>query len=75
VTGIGNLLDGTPDGVGAVLQGMLGGVVVALVFAAVAYPLDRHDVRPLALSLAGTIVRRRPGRRPTPPETDREETS
>jgi putative peptidoglycan lipid II flippase len=75
VTGIGNLLDGTPAGVGAVLQGMLGGVVVALVFAAVAYPLDRHDVRPLALSLAGTIARRRPGRRPTPPETDREETS
>lgn len=38
---------GTPTDGGAVLQGMLSGAVVAAVFAGVAYPLDRHDVRPM----------------------------
>ncbi len=77
VIGAGNMLVGTPTAVLSVVQGMLGGVVVALVFAAVAYPLDRHDVRPLAATLAG--AGRRPGRRrPTAPAaatSDREEKS
>jgi putative peptidoglycan lipid II flippase len=37
----------TPTQVDSVLQGMLSGAVVALVFLAVAHPLDRHDVQPL----------------------------
>lgn len=50
--------DGTPTTSQAVLAGMLSGVVVGVVFLAVAYPADRRDVRPL---LAG-VVRRLPGR-------------
>ncbi|MEJ3748032.1 lipid II flippase MurJ [Actinomycetes bacterium KLBMP 9797] len=38
---------GTPGDGGAVLQGMLSGVAVGVVFLAVAYPLDRHDLRAL----------------------------
>jgi hypothetical protein len=52
--------------------------VVALVFAAVAYPLDRHDVRPLAATLAGKVGRRSSRRRaaaPTAAASDREEKS
>ena len=57
---------------------MLGGVVVAVVFAAVAYPLDRHDVRSLAATLTGKVGRRMGrGRRtaPAPPTPDGEEKS
>ena len=50
----------TPTGAGSLVQGMLGGVVVAAVFVAVAYPLDRRDLRPLAATLARRIRRRRP---------------
>ncbi|OZV75387.1 virulence factor MviN [Micromonospora echinospora] len=49
---------GTPTTSRAVLEGMLSGVVVGVVFLAVAYPADRRDVRPL---LAG-LLRRLPGR-------------
>ncbi|WP_416905183.1 murein biosynthesis integral membrane protein MurJ [Micromonospora echinospora] len=49
---------GTPTTSRAVLGGMLSGVVVGVVFLAVAYPADRRDVRPL---LAG-LLRRLPGR-------------
>ncbi|MFI6824181.1 murein biosynthesis integral membrane protein MurJ [Micromonospora sp. NPDC050187] len=49
---------GTPTTPRAVLEGMLSGVVVGVVFLAVAYPADRRDVRPL---LAG-VLRRLPGR-------------
>jgi putative peptidoglycan lipid II flippase len=52
--------DGTPTKAGALLQGMLCGVVVGAVFLAVAYPLDRHDIRPLAVHL-GRRLRRRAG--------------
>lgn len=45
---------GTPTKVDALVQGMLSGVVVGAVFLAVAYPLDRHDVRPLV----GSVYRR-----------------
>jgi putative peptidoglycan lipid II flippase len=48
---------GTPARVEALLQGMLSGVAVAVVFLAVAYPLDRHDVRPLLAA----VRRRLPG--------------
>jgi putative peptidoglycan lipid II flippase len=57
VSGIGQLL-GTPTVVGSLVQGMLGGLAVVAVFAAVAYPLDRRDLRPLAATVA-----RRAGRR------------
>jgi putative peptidoglycan lipid II flippase len=73
VHGLGAALGGAPAGVTSLLQGMLGGVVVAAVFAVVAYALDRHDVRPLAV----TLRRRLPGGRrtaPTGPVPDREET-
>ncbi|AGL19322.1 murein biosynthesis integral membrane protein MurJ [Actinoplanes sp. N902-109] len=43
----GGLGGGTPGAWWSVLQGMLGGVVVAAVFLAVAYPLDRGDLKPL----------------------------
>nr|MDT0661901.1 lipid II flippase MurJ [Micromonospora sp. DSM 115978] len=38
---------GTPTRADALLQGMLSGAAVGVVFLAVAYPLDRHDVRPM----------------------------
>jgi putative peptidoglycan lipid II flippase len=51
VTGAGHLLGSTPTVLGSLAQGMLGGIVVAVVFAAVAYPLDRRDMAPLAAKL------------------------
>jgi putative peptidoglycan lipid II flippase len=36
---------------------MLGAVVVTVVFVAVAYLLDRHDVRPLAATVARRVRR------------------
>jgi putative peptidoglycan lipid II flippase len=44
---------------GGVVAAVLGGVVVAAVFAAVAYPLDRHDVRPLLAMVSRRLRRRR----------------
>jgi putative peptidoglycan lipid II flippase len=44
------ILAGTPPDVRAALQGMLSGVAVGVVFLAVAYPLDRHDLRSLVAS-------------------------
>jgi putative peptidoglycan lipid II flippase len=61
VTGIGHLFGQTPGAVGSIAQGMLGAVAVALAYLAVAYPLDRPDIRPLAATLARR-VRRRPER-------------
>jgi putative peptidoglycan lipid II flippase len=52
------LVGGTPTKADALLQGMLSGVVVGVVFVAVAYPLDRRDVRPLAVG----VLRRARGR-------------
>lgn len=51
------VLPGTPTKVDALVQGMLSGVVVAAVFLAVAYPLDRHDVRPLVGSVSRRVGR------------------
>lgn len=61
---------GTPTRPDALLQGMLSGVVVGLVFLAVAYPLDRHDVRPLLVAAARRL-RRLIGRNGADPEHDR----
>jgi putative peptidoglycan lipid II flippase len=57
VTGAGHLLGATPTVIGSLAQGMLGGIVVAVVFAAVAYPLDRRDMAPLAATLLRRIRR------------------
>jgi putative peptidoglycan lipid II flippase len=58
VTGAGHLSAGAPGAVRSLVQGMLGGVVVLAVYAAAAYALDRHDVRPLAATLARRVRRR-----------------
>jgi putative peptidoglycan lipid II flippase len=57
VAGIGHLVGRTPTVVGSLGQGMLGGIVVAVVFAAVAYPLDRRDMAPLATMLLRRVRR------------------
>jgi putative peptidoglycan lipid II flippase len=48
---------GTPGDGGAVLQGMLSGAVVGVVFLGVAYPLDRRDMRPLILAITRRLGR------------------
>jgi putative peptidoglycan lipid II flippase len=53
---------GTPGDAAALIQGMLCGVVVVMVFAGIAYPLDRHDVRPMVAAAAARL-RRATGRR------------
>jgi putative peptidoglycan lipid II flippase len=57
VTGAGHVLGPTPTVFGSLAQGMLGAIVVAVVFAAVAYPLDRRDMAPLAATLLRRIRR------------------
>ncbi|GAB1692973.1 lipid II flippase MurJ [Krasilnikovia sp. M28-CT-15] len=56
--GVGHALGAAPDGVRSLTQGILGGVVLVAGFVAVAYPLDRHDVRPLVATLARRLRRR-----------------
>ncbi|HEY8533676.1 MAG TPA: lipid II flippase MurJ [Micromonospora sp.] len=46
---------GTPTRGSALVQGMLSGVVVLCVFLAVAYPLDRRDMHPMATALARRV--------------------
>lgn len=61
---------GTPGVAGAVGQGMLSGAVVVAAFLAVAYALDRREVRPLLARSAGRVARvagRVPRRRPSRP--------
>jgi putative peptidoglycan lipid II flippase len=69
------LFAGTPAKVDALLQGMLSGVVVGVVFVAVAYPLDRHDVRPMIGSVGRRLSRlarrRRSGDGPNGPRPGR----
>jgi putative peptidoglycan lipid II flippase len=48
---------GTPGDGGAVLQGMLSGAVVGVVFLGVAYPLDRRDMRPLIVATTRRLGR------------------
>jgi putative peptidoglycan lipid II flippase len=59
VAGVGHVFGPAPTTVGSLVQGTLGAVVVTAVFVAVAYPLDRHDVRPLAATLARRVRRQR----------------
>jgi putative peptidoglycan lipid II flippase len=59
VVAAGHAFGPAPTGIGSLVQGMLGGLVVTLVFLAVAYALDRRDMRPLAASLAARVQRRR----------------
>jgi putative peptidoglycan lipid II flippase len=58
VAGVGHAFGPAPTTAGSLVQGMLGAVVVTVVFVAVAYLLDRHDVRPLAATLARRVRRR-----------------
>jgi putative peptidoglycan lipid II flippase len=58
VEGMRHVLGPTPTGWASLLSGMLGGVVVAVVFLAVTYPLNRHDLRPLVATATGRIRRR-----------------
>lgn len=55
VPGLADAVGGTPARAAALLQGILSGVVVGAVFLAIAYPLDRHDVRPLLASVGGRL--------------------
>jgi putative peptidoglycan lipid II flippase len=58
VAGLRHVFGPTPAGGASVLSGMLGGVVVAVVFFAVTYPLDRHDLRPLVATVTRRIRRK-----------------
>ncbi|MFE9694076.1 murein biosynthesis integral membrane protein MurJ [Micromonospora sp. NPDC005806] len=51
--------DGTPTASGALVQGMLSGVVVGVLFLAVAWLTDARDVRPLLTGVARRFGRRR----------------
>jgi len=64
VAGIGRLFGATPTVVGSLAQGMLGGLVVLLVFGAAAWLLDRRDVSPLVATLGRRLRRRGPARPP-----------
>jgi putative peptidoglycan lipid II flippase len=57
VAAVGHLIGATPTVAGSLGQGMLGGFVVAAVFVAVAFPLDRRDMAPLAATLRRRIGR------------------
>ncbi|WP_407651681.1 murein biosynthesis integral membrane protein MurJ [Actinoplanes sandaracinus] len=57
VAGVGSAFWPTPGVLGSLVAGMLGGVVVAVVFIGVAFVLDRRDLGPLVATL-----RRRLGR-------------
>ena len=57
VAGTGELLGGAAGAVRSLAQGLAGGVVVLLGYAAAVYPLDRADVRPLATTLTCRVRR------------------
>ncbi|GIF16559.1 hypothetical protein Ate01nite_65910 [Actinoplanes teichomyceticus] len=57
VAALAAVLPGTPRVLGALLEGMLGGVTVTVVFVAVAFVLDRRDLSPLAATLARRLRR------------------
>jgi len=59
VVAIGQAFGATPAVAGSLVQGMLGGAAVAVVYAAVAFGLDSRDVRPLAETLVRRVRRRR----------------
>ncbi|MBU2670140.1 virulence factor MviN [Actinoplanes bogorensis] len=51
VVGLGHLFGPTPQAVPSIVQGILGGLAVLVVFAGAAYPVARHDLAPLARRL------------------------
>ncbi|MBM2623759.1 virulence factor MviN [Actinoplanes sp. LDG1-06] len=51
VVGLGGLFGPTPQVLGSIVQGILGGLAVLAVFAAVVLPLARHDLAPLTRRL------------------------
>ncbi|MEV6348485.1 lipid II flippase MurJ [Actinoplanes sp. NPDC051851] len=57
VAGLGAAFWPTPGALGSLIQGILGGAVVAAVFAAVAFALDRRDMAPLAATLSRRLRR------------------
>jgi putative peptidoglycan lipid II flippase len=57
VAALGRVVGATPTGWGGLVQGILGAVAVLVVFAAVAYLLDRRDLRPLVTTVAGRLRR------------------
>lgn len=59
VTAVGHAFGATPAVAGSLAQGMLGAVVVVLAYVAIAYLLDRPDMRPLAETLMRRVRRRR----------------
>ena len=51
VAGMGSLFGPTPEAVGSIVQGILGGLAVLVVFVGAAYPVARHDLAPLVRRL------------------------
>ena len=51
VAGLESAVWPTPGVLGSLVEGMLGGVAVLAVFVAVAFALDRRDLKPLAATL------------------------
>ncbi|SBT38620.1 putative peptidoglycan lipid II flippase [Micromonospora auratinigra] len=60
--------DGTPTTSEALVQGMLSGVVVGVLFLAVAWLTDARDLRPLLAAVTRRVRRTRPGGGDTPQE-------
>ncbi|GAB3090085.1 murein biosynthesis integral membrane protein MurJ [Micromonospora schwarzwaldensis] len=58
--GLDGLGDGTPTTLAALAQGMLSGVVVGVLFLAVAWLTDARDLRPLLATVTRRLRRRRP---------------
>ena len=54
----GHLTGATPGVGGSLVQGMLGGIVLAVVYLAVAYALDSSGLRPMAETLTRRLRRR-----------------
>ncbi|NJP35314.1 murein biosynthesis integral membrane protein MurJ [Micromonospora thermarum] len=65
--------DGTPGAPAALVQGMLSGVLVGAVFLAVAWTLDRPDVRPLLAGVLRRLGRARRGTTDAPDGGTRED--
>ncbi len=57
--GLAGLTGGTPTTFEALAQGMLSGVVVGVLFLAVAWLTDARDLRPLLAAVARRVRRRR----------------
>jgi putative peptidoglycan lipid II flippase len=57
VHGLGSALWPTPGVLGSLVEGVLGGITVVVVFGAVAFLLDRRDLSPLAATLTRRLRR------------------